>query len=217
MPISIALLLGFAPMQSVTQSAPTPPPILLIAREPLVPGRENAYRKIEEETARLSATLGCPHPYLAMESLTGPKEIWWFNGFDSPEDQRQVGEAYQKNRPFSAALKTNSERKASVTGRVIEIFAQYRPELSSGIPWILGHGRYFVIAVGKNRPSGAGTVFQAADVTSFVFSPARTRKQADRLATSIPGSTVVVVRPSLSFPAKDWVAADPQFWRTKGR
>src|SRR5204863_399790 len=26
----------------------------------------------------LSARLGCTHPYLAMESLTGPKEIWWF-------------------------------------------------------------------------------------------------------------------------------------------
>src|SRR5258708_1454539 len=93
MPISIALLLGLAMMQSV----PMPSPILLIAREPLVAGRENAYREIEEETARLSARLGCPHPYLAMESLTGPKEIWWFNGFDSPEDQRQVAEAYERN------------------------------------------------------------------------------------------------------------------------
>ncbi len=101
MPIAIALLLGLAMMQS----APMPQPILFIAREPLLPGGENAYREIEEETARLSARLGCPHPYLAMESLTGAKEIWWFNGFDSPEDQRQVAEAYQKNAAFSAALR----------------------------------------------------------------------------------------------------------------
>jgi hypothetical protein len=213
MPISVALLLGLAMMQSV----PMPSPILLIAREPLVAGRENAYREIEEETARLSARLGCPHPYLAMESLIGPKEIWWFNGFDSPEDQRQVAEAYEKNAPFSAALKKNSDRKAPVTGKVIEVVAQYRPGLTSGVPWILGHGRFLVIAVTKDRPSGAGTVFQAADGTFFVFSPARTRKQADRLAASIPGSTVVVVRPSFSFPAKDWVAADPRFWRANAR
>ena len=213
MPISVALLLGLAMMQSV----PMPTPILLIAREPLVAGRENAYREIEEEIARLSAKLGCPHPYLAMESLTGPKEIWWFNGFDSPEDQRQVAEAYEKNAPFSAALKKNSDRKAPVTGKVIEVVAQYRPDLTSGVPWILGHGRFLVIAVTKDRPSSAGTVFQAADGTFFVFSPARTRKQADRLAASIPGSTVVVVRPSFSFPAKDWVAADPRFWRANGQ
>ena len=46
-------------------SVPVPSPILLIAREPLVAGRENEYREIEEETTGLSARLGCPHPYLA--------------------------------------------------------------------------------------------------------------------------------------------------------
>ena len=199
------------------QSATMPPPILLIAREPLVAGREKAYREIEEETAHLSAKLGCPHPYLAMESLTGPKEIWWFNGFDSPEDQRQVAEAYQKNAPLSAALKKNSDRKAPLTRKVIEVVAQYRPDLTSGVPWSLGQGRFLVIAVTRDRPSGAGTVFQATDGTFFVFSPARTRKQADRFADPIPGAAVVVARPSFSFPAKHWVAADPRFWRTRAR
>src|SRR5215472_10829614 len=163
MSISIALLLGLATMQPVAtpQSVPMPPPILLIAREPLAAGCEKAYREIEEETAHLSAKLGCPHPYLAMESLTAPKEIWWFNGFDSPEDQRQVAEAYEKNALFSAALKKNSDRKAPLTGKVIEIVAQYRPDLTSGVPWILGHGRFLVIAVTKAQPTSAGTVFQA--------------------------------------------------------
>jgi len=211
--VSAAHLSGLALMQSV----PMPTPILLIAREPLVAGRENAYREIEEETARLSAKLGCPHPYLAMESLTGPKEIWWFNGFDSPEDQRQVAEAYEKNAPFSAALKKNSDRKAQVTGKVIEVVARYCPDMTSGVPWILGHGRFLVIAVTKDRPSCTGTVFQAPDGTFFVFLPARTQKQADRLAASIPGSIVVVVRPAFSFPAKEWVATDPRFWRANAR
>jgi hypothetical protein len=153
-----------------------------------------------------------------MESLTGPKEIWWFNGFDSPEDQRQVADAYEKNAPFSEALKQNSDRKAPVTGKVIEVVAQYRPDLTSGgVPWILGHGRFLVISMTKDQPSSAGTVFQAAEGTFSVFSPARSRKQADRLAASIPGSTVVVVRPSFSFPANGWVAADPRFWRANAR
>src|SRR5258708_28285468 len=120
-----------------------------------------------------------------MESVNGAKEIWWFNGFGSPEDQRQVGEAYQKNAPFSAALKKNRDRKAPVTGKVIEVVAQYRPGLTSGVPWLLGHGRFLVIAVTKDRPSTAGTVFPAADRTFPVFSPARTRHQADPPPASI--------------------------------
>ncbi len=196
---------------------PIPAPILFIAREPLVAGRENAYRQIEEETARLSVELGCPHPYLAMESLTGPREIWWFNAFDSPEDQSRVAAAYQKNEPFSAVLKRNADRKASVTGKVIEIVAHYRPDLTGGLPWILGHARFVVIAVTEELPSCASTVFQADDGTFFVFVPARTRKEAERLAASIPASTVAEARPSFSFPAKDWVAAHPRFWRVKRR
>ncbi len=211
--ISLALLLGLA----VTQSAALPPAILFIAREPLVAGREDTYREIEEETARLSASLGCPHPYLAMESLTGPREIWWFNGFDSPEEEKQVAEAYEKNRPFAAMLEKNRQRKASATGKVVEIHARYRPDLSGGAPWILGRARFLVITVTKVPPSGQGSVFQAADGTLLVFSPARTRPEADRLAAATPGSTVVVARPRLSFPAKDWVESDPQFWGATAR
>jgi len=208
MQISIAILLGL----SMLQSAAKPQPILFVAREPLVAGRENEYRKIEEETARLSAKLGCPHPYLAMESLTGAKEIWWFNGFDSPQDQRQVAEAYEKNVAFAAALNENRERKAPATGKVTELVMNYRPDLTSGSPWILGHRRFLVIAVTKGRLSGQGTVFEAGDGTFFVFSPAQTEREAKHLAASKPDSIVVVARPGYSLPAKDWVAADPRFW-----
>jgi hypothetical protein len=136
-------------------------------------------------------------------------------GFDSPEEQQRVGEAYEKNATFSAALKTNAERKGAATRKVTEVVTQYRPDLSSGIPWILGHGRFLVIAVSKDRPSGGGTVFQAANGTFFVFRPARTRKQADHLAASMPPSTALALRTSLSFPAKEWIDIDPRFWRTK--
>jgi len=53
-----------------------------------------------------------------------------------------------------------------------------------------GHGRFLVIAVTKDRPSSAGTVFQAADGTFFVFSPARTR------------SRPIVLRPQFRFNSR---------------
>ena len=102
-------------------TAAQPPPILLIAREPLKAGSEAVYRAIEEETARLAVTLGCPHPYLAAESLTGPKEVWWFNGFQSAVDRNRVADGYAKNTRWMEALQQNSQRKASVTMKVIEV------------------------------------------------------------------------------------------------
>jgi hypothetical protein len=93
-----------------------PQMILQIYREPLKPGSEAAYRAIEEDTARVCANLKCPHPHLAIESLTGPKEVWWLNTFESDAQKQQVTDAYAKSLALMTVLQRNSKRKASVTG-----------------------------------------------------------------------------------------------------
>jgi hypothetical protein len=202
-----------------TQMAtPSQPQILQIYREPLKPGSESAYRRIEQDTARLSAALGCPHPYLGVESLTGPKEVWWFNEYHSTAEHKQVVDDYTKNKRLLTALKKNSQRKASLTGESLEVFTNYRPDLTVGVPWILGQGRFLVITVAKDNRRINGTVFEATDGTRFVVMAVRTRKEADTLAVAQgPESNVFAVRPSWSFPAKGWVAADPLFWRPNSR
>jgi hypothetical protein len=68
-------------------------------------------------------------------------------------------EASSKNAPSFVALRKNNNRKAPVTGKVIEIVAQYSPDLTTGVRWILGHQRFLVIAVTKDLPSIDGTLF----------------------------------------------------------
>jgi hypothetical protein len=173
------IVVGLA-MQVTAQSGP--PQILQIFREPLKSGNEGAYRRIDEHTARLSAELGCPHPYLGIESLTGSKEVWWFNGYNSTAERKQVVEDYARNTRLLAALKETNQQKASLTGEAIEVFASYRPDLTIGAPWILGQGRFLVITVTKANQWINGTVFEATDGTRFVVMPARTRKKADVVA-----------------------------------
>jgi hypothetical protein len=191
-----------------------PPHLLQIHREPLKPGSEAAYHAIEEDTARISAALGCPHPYLGVESLTGSKEVWWFNGYQSSAEQRQVYDEYAKNTRLVAALQQNSTRKASLTLEPIEVVANYRPDLSVGTPWILGHSRFLVITVTRSNRLITGTVFEAPDGTRFIVTSAQTRQEADAAqALAGPESNIFRVRPSWSFPAKEWTAADSLFWQ----
>ena len=75
-----------------------PPCLLQIHREVLNAGAEAAYDAIETDTARLCAALGCPHPYLALATVTGSPEVWFLNGFDSPAQQQHVVEAYAQER-----------------------------------------------------------------------------------------------------------------------
>jgi hypothetical protein len=85
--------------------------ILQIFRERLKPGCEASYSEIEEDTARNSVKLKCPHPYLAIESLTGPKEIWWLNTFDSQEHRQQVEADYAKNHALMRFLSATANAK----------------------------------------------------------------------------------------------------------
>jgi hypothetical protein len=209
--------LGFAAFIGLVMQigAPVQPPqILQIVREPLKPGSEAAYHTIEEDTARAAAALGCPHPYLGAESVTGSKEVWWFNGYESSAEQKRVYDDYARNARLMAALQQNSRRKAVLTLEPVEVSAHYRPELTVGNPWVLGRGRFLVITVTKSDRRTTGTVFDAPDGTRFIVTSAQTREQADA-AKTLAGleSIILSVRPSWSFPAKDWIAADSAFWQ----
>jgi hypothetical protein len=190
-----------------------PPTILQIFREPLKSGSEAAYALIEEDTARLAAALGCPHAYLGAQSLTS-LEVWWFNGYESSAEQQQVADGYAKNARLMTALQQNGRRKAPLTLDPIEVIATWRHDLTVGAPWILGRGRFLVITVTKSADRIAGTVFEAPDGVRFIVKTAHTREEADAARTqSAENSNVLAVRPRWSFPADDWIAADPDFWR----
>jgi hypothetical protein len=205
LPIALAL-------QISAQSKP--PKILEIYRDFLKPGSDAAYNEIERDIARVCIELGFPHAYLAIESLTGPKEVWFLNGWESSAEQKQVADDYENNAPLAAALEKNAKRKAGLVSTPIEVFANYRPYSGGGEPWRLGMGRFLVITVTRASERMDGTTFETADGTKFIVLPANARAVADAKAAAIgPDTRVFAVRPYWSKPAEEWVSADPSFWR----
>jgi len=206
-----AILIALA-LQISAQSKP--PKILEIYRDFLKPGNEAAYDETERDIARVCIELGFPHAYLAIESLTGPKEVWFLNGWESSAEQEQVADEYAKNTPLVAALEENAKRKAGLVLTPVEVFANYRPYSAGGEPWRLGMGRFLVITVTRASGRMDGTTFETADGTKFIVLPANTRAAADAKAAAIGSETrVFAVRPYWSKPAEEWVSADPAFWR----
>jgi hypothetical protein len=187
--------------------------ILQIVREPLKPGREAAYDAIERDQATTSKAFGCPHPYMAAETLTGSKEVWWFNAYESEHDRQRVYDAYATNAPLLEALQKNGAAKANLTLPAIEVFARYRSHGGADEPWTVGHGRFLVIAVTRDDRMIDGTVFEAGDGMRYVVRAARTRADANALRARVGTEAIVLaVRPNWSFPDPSWLAADPLFW-----
>jgi hypothetical protein len=203
---------ALAMMQTAAQAES--PAILLIYRETLKPGAEAAYQEIEEEIARTCVKNQCPHAYLGIEALTGPKEVWFFNGYRSQADVEQVKADWTKRDALIEALGKLSKQKAALTFDRADVFANHRPDLTRGPGWRLGEGRFLVITISKDGGAIDGTVFETADGWRVIVTPAQSREAAEaRLATAGPEARLFAVRPRWSAPAPEWIAADPEFWR----
>jgi len=191
------------------------PQLLQIYRDSLQHGHEAAYKTLEQDAARICARLGFPNPHLAMESLSGPKEVWWLNAFASEAARQRVTSDYAGNPALVAALEGIAKRKEGLTGTPVDVLTAYRPDLARGVPWNPAGVRFFVVTVSKRSVPTTASVFEAPDGTRYFLTAARTRRQADLEAAALgPETRVFAVRPYWGMPAKEWIAADPEFWRT---
>jgi hypothetical protein len=191
------------------------PQLVQIVREPITPGNERVYQVIEDEIAQACVDLSCPHPHLALEPLSGPPEVWWFNFFESEEERRQVTRDYENNESLMDVLTRGSERKSKLTGEILNLVVTYRPDLSRSTGWELSGRRFIVVTILSEAAEHQGSVFEAPGGSYFVLQPAVTEVEAERLASEgSPDTTVLAVRPSWGLPAKEWIESDPAFWRS---
>ena len=203
-------------LMNIPAMAQSAPKILLIAREPLKPGAEAEYDRIESETATLAAKLGCPHPYLALKPLSGMKnEVWWFNGFGSQDELNSVGQAYKANGAWNAALTKNQKRKEPLTGKSAEQLADLQPQTDSQ-PWAVGRAQYVVVAINPAARLSGSNVFTGRDGTRYEILMANTREEAERVARG-KDFVVLEVVPRWSFPTREWVDRNREIWKAASK
>jgi|SRR5579871_2154423 len=195
-------------------SGQPPPALLQIVQERLNPGAEQAYGGIEEELARLCARMNCPHPYLALVSVTLPLEVWWLNMYASQTEVDRVAQDYERNVALMAAMRELAQGKNGLTSEPIDMITALRRDLSDASPWLIGELRFAVILEKGTPAEASGTVFQAPDGRAFVFASASDRAAADRVATSLgPDARVFEVQPRWSLPDEKWIARNPELWK----
>ena len=188
---SLALTLGVA-MESMAQARP--PQILEIYRDYLKPEAVPANRKLEKRAEHLCRTLGFTHAYLTIESVSGPAEMGYFNGFESHAEVDKLRREYEQNTKLAADLNEIVQEKAPLErAESTDEFAHYRSDLSSDDPWIIGHGRYLVIVFFKSDPPLKGTVVEMKDGSRMLVRTTQTSSQAYVLASSA-GATARVFR-----------------------
>jgi len=180
-----------------------PPQILEISRDYLKPDTVAENRKLERRAEHLCRILGFSHSYLTIESVSGPAEMWYLNGFQSQAEVEKLRQEYEHNTELLAALNDITQKKASLKrAESTDEFAHYRSVLSRGEPLIIGRGRFFVIVFFDGDPPLNGTVFEMKDGSRMLVRTTQTSSEARVLAASA-GSTARIFRSYFYFRPKD--------------
>ena len=189
------------------------PRFLLIVRERLRPGSEDAYNQTELRLAAVSAALGCPHPYLALASTASPNEVWWLNAFVSQEEKDGLDAAYARNEALMAEMRPLGKRKEDFREAITSSWTAYRPDLSGDAGLRIAGARFFVIDTKHDPGANTGAVYESAAGERFLIAATHDPAAAENLASrSGPGAIVLAVQPQWSFPARAWIDADFEFW-----
>ena len=180
-----------------------PPQILEISRDYLKPDAVAENRTLERSAEHLCRILGFSHSYLTIESVSGPAEMWYLNGFQSQAEVEKLRQEYEHNTELLAALNDITQKKASLKrAESTDEFAHYRSVLSRGEPLILGRGRFFMIVFFDGDPPLNGTVFEMKDGSRMLVRTTQTSSEARVLAASA-GSTARIFRSYFYFRPKD--------------
>ncbi len=133
----LALVIALMPMPALTQSSQTemkaehaPPPIIVLGREEVKPGKFAAHEKLETTWTQAFAKAKWPNYTLALSSITGSPEVWFCNGFSNYEAMQKDSEMLRAN----AALTTETDRYAAQEDQYLSEMRRwiltYRDDLS---------------------------------------------------------------------------------------
>jgi hypothetical protein len=186
--------IGLAVVMTDSMAQARPPQILEVVRDYLRPDAVAANRKLERRAEDFCRVLGFIHPYLTIESVSGPAEMWYLNGFDSEAEVEKLRREYQQNTKLLAALDDITRQKVALKRlESTDEFVNYRPDWSRGDPWIIGRGQFFVIVLFNGNPPVDGTVFEMKDGSKMLVRTTQSASQARVLAASA-GSAARVFR-----------------------
>jgi len=192
---------------------PETPQILRIDRYSLPPGTEAAMRNLQKQVALAMTRWDNPHPCMAIESLTGNKEVWCLSGFQSRAEQVRVAENLEKNDVLRESLGRIESQIQVLCGNPVSVMANYCPGSRCGRPWVMGRGHYLVISVTDGPVDTEGSAFDTGEGIRYRITAARTRRDADlRAAAAGSEAQVFAVRPAWGAPSRVWISRDPDFW-----
>ncbi len=242
---------------------PPPPDILQIYRDPVKPGKMAEYKRVEGEAA-MACSRANTWPYMTLQAVSGPQEVWFVSGFDSYAQMERSAEPFVRNVALAGDLGRIMDAKSNLVADPRTVFLRYREDLGHNRGLMRPQTRFFtatmvqvvqghehdyeesqrILRGVRERAAAADNraVYQVVSGmpqnTYLTLSPYHSFREAgealdglvdyDDLDENVRGRVrellsasvfntqtfVFAVDPPISNPAGEWIADDPEFWKS---
>src|SRR6266404_669557 len=225
--LAILLASGFSQITAQPPKRMAPPPVLLIVREDIKPGKMPAHNIHSASFARIFRQLQTPSYRIALVPVAGSEnEVIYITALDTFKEIEETGrDTDKKLSSVSGAMKSELDRlqkeAPDLHAGMRDMFAVYRPDLSYDATVDIRQMRYFAINTVRVRP---GQEDQFAEYDLRIGPRVREamsddqKKKADKLAGEsvvFSETSVYAFNPKMSYVDKDFAAGDPTFWNPK--
>ena len=149
-------LLALATVSAATalaQGVPTTQPKFVhIFREQIKPGRSGEHAKWEAGWPAAFEKVKSPYHYIALQSITGPPEVWYVSPLANQAAYGEMMAAEEKDAALAAELERLAKGDGEFLGEQSALQAVAMPELSHGAFPDIGKMRYYEITTFRIRP-----------------------------------------------------------------
>ncbi len=150
--VGLAVGAGSPALAQMPAAADGPPAILRIGREEVRAGKDGAHEANETAWALAYAKAKLQNGWIGMNSMTGPSEFWYLNGFASWEDMEKANKAEEANEAYTAESRKFSAVDGDLLSRNSASIATYRPAMSYRAGRNLARYRYMDVQLIRVKP-----------------------------------------------------------------
>lgn len=192
---SIALSVVLA--GSLSAQVMPPPPYLQIFREEVKVGRAGAHVQAEAGWPRAFAKAKTPNNYVAMTTMYGPSEAWFFEGHASVADIETVNKAIEAAPGLNQELDRLSQADAANVNALHTLLARYLPEASNTPNVNPAEMRVWEVTIFRVRPGKEGSFYEGAKLYQSVVQQAQVTAPwaTYEVMAGMPGPTYLVFVP----------------------
>lgn len=208
----LLMVVAAAPLPAQMTSPQAPPPILMISRELVKPGKTSAHNQWEAGWPAAFAKANYPTHYIGMNSVSGLNEAWFITGYPSFDAVEKDQARMDSDQSLSAEQRRLYAGESDFVANTRTVFAAYVPTASYKPNVDIWKMRYFEIITFSMKPGHAGDFLKAAGIVRDGYTKAGLDQPwaIYRAVSGVPSGTFYVFLPRLSLAALDRSRSDDE-------